>query len=412
MGHGHAHHDHSHHDHTHHDHGDDHGHSHDSTVGAADLPAALDLSIPDSELAPGDLSRRGFLRRAGVLGAGAAAAASGVLGGAFAVPELASARDGAGYGRRGGYLWLAGDHHIHTQYSPDGHVPGHRPGTPRQRRTGWTGWSSPTTAASQHAKIGVEKVNPDIVAARGQIQDTLVFQGLEWNIPAAEHGTVFVHPGSNEVAVLKEFENTYDGVVTGSTASTAANEALAVAGVHFLASAVQSQRVKDALFLANHPARKGIDSPHEIRGWRDADPRIAVGFEGAPGHQAAGIAGATGSRLRPRLLRQLADQRLLRRVPVGELPHLGRLRLDDRHGRRPLGQPAGRGQAMVDHRQLRLALGLPRRRRTRAGQRLPHQRLLQRPGLRRYRRWPPTATSGPATTAVPTSARPTSPTPP
>jgi hypothetical protein len=31
------------------------------------------------------------------------------------------------------------------------------------------------------------------------------------------------------------------------------------------------------------------DSPHEIRNWRDADPRIAVGFEGAPGHQAAGL---------------------------------------------------------------------------------------------------------------------------
>jgi hypothetical protein len=53
------------------------------------------------------------------------------------------------------------------------------------------------------------------------------------------------------------------------------------------------------LFLANHPARNGIDSPHEIRNWRDADPRIAVGFEGAPGHQAAGLPkgiGAAGAR--------------------------------------------------------------------------------------------------------------------
>lgn len=44
--------------------------------------------------------------------------------------------------------------------------------------------------------------------------------------------------------------------------------------------------------LANHPARKGIDSPHEIRAWRDATSRghqIAVGFEGAPGHQAGGL---------------------------------------------------------------------------------------------------------------------------
>ena len=64
-----------------------------------------------------------------------------------------------------------------------------------------------------HAKFGVDKVNPDIRAARKDFPDTLVFQGLEWNIPAAEHGTVFVAPGPNEVSVLKQFENTYDGVV-------------------------------------------------------------------------------------------------------------------------------------------------------------------------------------------------------
>jgi hypothetical protein len=105
---------------------------------------------------------------------------------------------------------------------------------------------------------------------------------------------VFVHPGSNEVAVLKEFENTFDGVVINSTASTPANESLALSGLNFLATAVSQRRVNDALFLANHPARKGIDSPHEIRGWRDAQPRIAVGFEGAPGHQASGIPAPQG----------------------------------------------------------------------------------------------------------------------
>ena len=77
-----------------------------------------------------------------------------------------------------------------------------------------------------HSKIGVEKVNPDIRAARAAYEDTLVFQGLEWNIPAAEHGTVFVHPGRNEVSVLKQFETDYDGSVNGTSDSTPANEAL------------------------------------------------------------------------------------------------------------------------------------------------------------------------------------------
>jgi hypothetical protein len=52
-----------------------HGHHHDHPQedAGADVPAALDLSIPDGELSPADVSRRGFLRGAGLLGAGAAA---------------------------------------------------------------------------------------------------------------------------------------------------------------------------------------------------------------------------------------------------------------------------------------------------------------------------------------------------
>ena len=263
-------------------------HHHDETPATgAEVPPALDQRIPDSELSPGDVSRRGFLRGAGVLGAGAAVAAAG----AFALPEVAMADDGrSGARRQRGYRWLAGDHHI---YSPDAvyrvidHV--------QHANAYGLDWMVITDHGSvQHAKIGVAKVNPDIRAARDVVRDTLVFQGLEWNIPAAEHGTVFVHPGPNEVAVLKEFENAFDGAVTNTSTPTPANEALAIAGVNFLASAVGQKRVRDALFLANHPARKGIDSPHEIRGWRDAQPSIAIGFEGAPGHQAAGLPAPAG----------------------------------------------------------------------------------------------------------------------
>ncbi|MFG3023785.1 PHP domain-containing protein [Streptomyces sp. NPDC048254] len=266
-----------------HDHG--HHHHHHTDADASSLPPALDLSVPDEELTHGQLSRRSMLRRTGLLGAGLAAGS--VLAGAGqAAASVSSSHSQSG--RSGGYLWLAGDHHIHTQYSSDAkyrvvdHV--------RQGNANGLDWMVITDHGSEaHAKIGVEKVNPDIVATREEIDDTLVFQGLEWNIPAAEHGTVFVHPGKNEVAVLKEFENSFDGSVKGASASTPANEALAISGLNFLAEQVQRRKVKDALFLANHPARKGIDSPHEIRAWRDAQPSIAVGFEGAPGHQAGGL---------------------------------------------------------------------------------------------------------------------------
>lgn len=255
------------------------------------MPPALDLSIPDEALDPGDVSRRGFLRSAGLLGAGLVGAGALAPEAAFAAPrpdDDDADRQGRPRRQSAGYRWLAGDHHIHTQYSPDGlyRVNDHA----RHAAAYGLDWMVITDhGGPQHARIGVERVNPDIRAARADFRDLLIFQGLEWNIPAAEHGTVFVHPGSNEVAVLQEFEQAYDGVVRAATASTPANEALAIAGVNFLNDAVTRRRIRDALFLANHPARKGIDSPHEIRGWRDAAPRIAVGMEGAPGHQAAGI---------------------------------------------------------------------------------------------------------------------------
>ncbi|WP_314617394.1 PHP domain-containing protein [Streptomyces stackebrandtii] len=292
MGHGHAH-GHHHHGH-HHQHGHDHGHDHSHAAAAAALPAAFDTSVPDEALSPQQQSRRTLLRRAGLLGAGMAAGS--VVAPTPAAASAAATSGPSGGRRTNGFLWLAGDHHIHTQYSNDGKY--RVVDQVRQGARHGMDWMVITDHGNEtHAKIGVEKVNPDIREARAAYEDTLVFQGLEWNIPAAEHGTVFVHPGKNEVAVLKQFETDYDGGVKKATDSTPANEALAIAGLNFLAQQVQRRKVKDILMLANHPARKGIDSPHEIRAWRDATSahhRIAVGMEGAPGHQAAGIEKSVG----------------------------------------------------------------------------------------------------------------------
>jgi hypothetical protein len=275
-----------------HGHDHSHDHSHESAAGG-DLPEALDLSVPASELSPTDASRRRFLLGAGLLGAGAAASVLAHPGAAEAA-GLPHTHGHAGGGTgKGGFRWLAGDHHIHTQYSSDGQYrvldqaqKGHAYGLD------WLVITDHGSAA--HAKIGVDKVNPDIVKTRAELPELLTFQGLEWNIPAAEHATVFVHPGRNEVEVLKQFENAYDGSMLPSTNTSAQNEALAIAGIKFLGEQVRKRKIDGALFFANHPARRGIDSPHEIRNWRDADPTVAVGFEGAPGHQAAGIPAPNG----------------------------------------------------------------------------------------------------------------------
>ncbi len=268
-----------------------HGHPHPHTHGHDDvhpLPPAMDLAVPAAELSPDQLGRRTFLVRAGLLGG--AAAATSVLGAGTAAAAARTPTPTATSSVPAQYLWLAGDHHIHTDHSSDAQYPV----SEQVQRSAQYGldWMVITDHGSEgHQKLGVEQTGPEIEQARTDNARTLVFQGFEWNIPSAEHGTVFVAPGAGAVPLLTEFEGSFDGRVTGTSSSSPANEALARTGLVFLADAVASARIEDALFLANHPARNGIDSPHEIRGWRDAAPTVAVGFEGAPGHQAAAIPG-------------------------------------------------------------------------------------------------------------------------
>ena len=202
--------------HDHHDHDPDHSHDHSHDHGAGDDPA-LDLDVPDAELNPGQLRRRGFLRGAGLLGAGIAGAS--VLGGAPALADEAVHGTSAGASRPAPGLRLAGRRPPHPHpVQQRRHVPGRPTRCSTPRRTAWTGWSSPTTAASRTPRSASTRSTPTSSRpASGSSDETLVFQGLEWNIPSAEHGTVFVHPGRNEVAVLKEFENTFDGVVNSTT---------------------------------------------------------------------------------------------------------------------------------------------------------------------------------------------------
>ncbi|MDQ1655549.1 MAG: hypothetical protein QOD41_632 [Cryptosporangiaceae bacterium] len=282
-----------------HSHGDhEHSHPHGHGEPAVQPPAWADPSIPDTELSPRALSRRSLLRNAGLLGAGTAAVTTfGASQAAAAAPlEAQAAEDFRRKQDQQPLLFLAGDHHMHTQFSSDGlyRVRDH---AEHAAQYGLDWMVITDHGGASHAKFAVDAVNPHIQDARTANPRLLVFQGVEWNIPAAEHGTVFVAPGPNEVAVLKQFEATYDGTIANATdgtpggPNTAKNEALAIAGLKFLAEKKTAGEVADALMFANHPARKGLDSPHEIRAWRDAAPGIAMGFEGAPGHQAAGIPG-------------------------------------------------------------------------------------------------------------------------
>lgn len=273
-----------------HDHGHRTGHpDHDPSPS----PEWADSTVPDTALSASALTRRRFLQRAGLLGA--AVAAGGVGGARTAAAQPGPAEDDP----RARYAYLAGDHHIHTKYSSDAiYEVAQQVAQAGEYGLDWVVITD--HGGPNHQKLSIDPTGDDIEDARRQT-DLLVFQGVEWNIPAGEHATVFVAPGQGDRDTLKRFEADYDGsvlaaagTIPGAATDLPSVEQYAYRGLRFLAEQKASGGVVDALMLPNHVSRRGLDSPHELRGYRDAADGIAVGMEGAPGHQAAGIPTSQG----------------------------------------------------------------------------------------------------------------------
>jgi hypothetical protein len=257
------------------------------------LPSWADPSVHPADLDAQGVSRRGLLRRAGLFGAAFA------LGSAATPAFAASGKRGFG-GDDPRLAYLVGDHHVHSVYSHDAkYTFSQQAQAAAKYGLDWMVFNEHSNFG--HAYYGAESEHAEIVKARAENPRQLIFQGLEWYIPAAEHCTVFAAPGPHETDLLTQFELAYDGKLLNYTegsagaADTARNEAHAVKAIKWLAEQRRSGYVDDVLVLANHPLRLGIDSPHEMRNWRDAAPEIMIGMEGAPGAQGAAIPGWRGA---------------------------------------------------------------------------------------------------------------------
>lgn len=221
------------------------------------------------------LGRRGFLQGASVLGVTAARV-------------LGTSGTAAAHGTS--YQWLAGDHHIHTQYSYDGMY------TVEQQVEGGRKHGAEWMVISDHGhatheRLSVEKIQADVVAARRKHPNLVLWHGMEWNVPGAEHGTLFFEDCKQEAAVLRDFERQFDWRLNGQEGSSPANEAKALEAIRWLRTKIRNGTMKSALVLVNHPLRNGRVAPHELRAFRDSAPDIVVGMEGAPGAQADSLTG-------------------------------------------------------------------------------------------------------------------------
>jgi hypothetical protein len=202
--------------------------------------------------------------------------------------------------------WLAGDSHIHSHWSP-GYD---RTQNPPEPIVGGDGiYSTPTNAEKakqygltwmvttdhggpNHSKLNLVHAYAELQESRKAVPEMLQFYGMEFNMPAMDHHTLIIPNTPDEWKVLFNIESQFDKNESWPPDPTRDSEAAATKALVYM----NSLRRLPVLF-ANHPSRSatavgqyGLDEPREFRSNNDVAPDVYRGMEGAPGHQAEGLA--------------------------------------------------------------------------------------------------------------------------
>ncbi|MCW4471165.1 hypothetical protein OK345_01405 [Xanthomonas sp. H13-6] len=212
-------------------------------------------------------------------------------------PNPAQAAD-ADEGRR----WLAGDHHVHSEWSVDwdvstspprpvrgGDSPYTRSRNARQALAHGLSWMVHTDHGGPgHSRVTRDHAWPALLQARREVPALIQFNGMEFDVPAGEHATLIVVPGPEERDRLVAIERDYGRSEPLEPDVRDQEQQMLDVLAHMQALP------SPPLMFVNHPSRTatgpgrwGKVEPAELRAWHDAAPRVLVGMEGAPGHQAS-----------------------------------------------------------------------------------------------------------------------------
>jgi len=168
-------------------------------------------------------------------------------------------------------IWLVGDHHMHTTASDGSHTMEYD-----VEHSEGLDFIVITNHGSAQNLGKIESEYEELLRLREENPELLIFYGFEWNVPSGEHATFIVEPGNREMWQIREFMQRFDE----NTNSRASREQDAVRALAY----AETMNPKPIVIL-NHPSRKGRYSLAEIRAYDNAGS-VALGFEGAPGHQA------------------------------------------------------------------------------------------------------------------------------
>lgn len=223
---------------------------------------------------------------------------------ALSLPGLAFART-----EEKGRQWLAGDHHVHSElsmrYRPDPKAPMALPmpqadgdgrytiaiNAERARQFGLAWIVTADHGGPGRSQIAYDRAWPALHAARSRVPDVIQFYGMEFDTPGGDHSTLMLPIDDRERTALRDYErrfSTREPWPANPARNTAAH---GVAALRYFAA-----QPRPPILIANHPSRSaakgepyGLYTAAELREWNEIAPMVAIGMEGAPGHQASAL---------------------------------------------------------------------------------------------------------------------------
>lgn len=198
--------------------------------------------------------------------------------------------------------WRAGDHHVHSEWSVEwdtstspptpirgGDSPYTRTRNARQALANGLTWMVHTDHGGPgHSVVTRDHAWPALLQARREVPGLIQFNGMEFDVPGAEHASLIVAPGPDEHEQLVALERDYSRREPLQPGARDDGRLMLDALAH-----MQALPVRPLMFV-NHPSRTatgvgrwGDVDPAKLRAWQDAAPQVLVGMEGAPGHQPA-----------------------------------------------------------------------------------------------------------------------------